>query len=59
MSAEVEAVAGKLKETKIVENGKSDDYWGFSLHEAFKMAIKFYKGAIIFIIFLRSCLFND
>jgi len=42
--AEVEVISEKLNNSTIVENGKPDDYWGFSLHEAFRMAIKFYKG---------------
>lgn len=41
---ELEVVTEKLDKVSVVENGKSDDYWGFSLHEAFRMAIKFYKG---------------
>ncbi|XP_076816028.1 Golgi resident protein GCP60-like [Clavelina lepadiformis] len=40
--ADVEKVTETLVNTSI-ENGKLDDFWGFSLHEAFRMAIKFYK----------------
>ena len=44
--AEVEVISEKLSNSTIVENGKPDDYWGFPLHEAFRMAIKFYKGIV-------------
>jgi len=43
--ADVEAVANKLGDVSIVTNGdKADTYWGFSLHETYKMAITFYRG---------------
>nr|XP_002130733.2 Golgi resident protein GCP60 [Ciona intestinalis] len=40
--AEVESVTEKLNQVAVVTNGK-DDFWGFPLFEAYKMAIKFYK----------------
>uniref|UniRef100_H2ZCX0 ACB domain-containing protein n=1 Tax=Ciona savignyi TaxID=51511 RepID=H2ZCX0_CIOSA len=40
--AEVESVTEKLNDVSISANGQ-DEYWGFQLFEAFKMAIKFYK----------------
>ena len=46
--SELEIVSEKLNSVSIVENGNKDDYWGFPLHEAFRMAVKFFKGWLRF-----------
>lgn len=31
----------------LIQEENDERYWGFSLHETYKMAIKFYKGWIV------------
>ena len=47
-SDEVNELSEELQEAVAISpEEKCNDYWGFSLHEVYKMAIKFYKGMFI------------
>lgn len=44
-SDEVEKLSDELQNAVAINpEEKCNDYWGFSLHEVYKMAIKFYRG---------------